>query len=183
MAETPSAPESGTRALSPLAQAAYVNLMMNVIGRGLVAISQTDREVHHELAVFPAGYTIQMRVIPNGPVFTVEVQPDGTLKLLKDFTGRATLGVFFKHMAHAFLVFSFQEGTARAFANDRMFVDGEISHAIRLVRCLNRMETLILPKFVAERAIKRYPDIRAGEKIGLATRIYGRLITNLIRSS
>ena len=168
---------------SPLAQAAYVNLMMNIIGRGLVAISQTDHDVHHELSAFPAGYTIQMRVIPNGPVFTVEVQADGTLKLLKDFSGRATLGVFFKHMAHAFLVFSFQEGTARAFANDRMFVDGEISHAIRLVRCLNRMETLILPRFVAERAIKQYPDIGSGEKVALAVRIYGRVVTNLIRGA
>ncbi|MFP5441415.1 MAG: hypothetical protein ACLGHJ_07985 [Gammaproteobacteria bacterium] len=167
----------------PGAAEAYVGLMMGVIGRGLVAISQTDHEVHHELAAFPAGYTIQMRVMPDGPQFTAQVQADGTLKLLKDFTGRATLGVFFKHVEHAMLVFSFQEGTARAFANDRMFVDGEISHAIRLVRCLNRMEALILPEFVAARAVKRYPDVRFGEKLGLATRIYGRLVANLVKGA
>lgn len=188
MTDTPAgnasaAPAAGSRALSPLAQAAYVQLMMGVIGRGLVALSQVDDEVKRELAALPAGYTIQMKVIPGGPAFTAEVQVDGTLKLLKDYPGRATLGIFFKHMAHAFMVVSFQEGTARAFANDRMFVDGEISHAIRLVRCLNRMEVLILPKFVAEKAVKRYPAIGTGAKVALAARIYGRLVTNLLKGA
>lgn len=168
----------------PSAQGAYVALMMGIIGRGLVSMSQVDDEIRRELAAFPAGYTICMKVMGNNaPSFAVEVQADGTLKLLKDFTGRATLNAIFKHMAHAFLVFSFQEGTARAFANDRLYVDGNISHAIRLVRCLNRMETVILPKLVAERAIKRYPHIRLGEKLSLATRTYGQLVVNLIKGA
>lgn len=168
-------------AQSPSAQKAYVTLMMGIIGRGLVSLSQVDSVVRHEVSGLPAGYTIRMTVMGAGPSFVVEVQQDGTLRLLKDFTGRATLNVVFKHMAHAFLVFSFQEGTARAFANDRMFVDGNLSHAIRVVRCLNRMEAIILPKLVAERAIKRYPQIRLGEKLSLATRTYGRLVANLIK--
>lgn len=165
----------------PVATRAYVALMMGVIGRGLVSMSQVDDVVRRELSALPVGYSICMKVMPGGPSFTVEVREDGELKLLKDFVGRATLTVVFKHVAHAFLVFSFQEGTARAFAHDRMYVDGNISHAIRLVRCLNRMETVILPKFVAEKAIKRYPHIRIGEKISLATRTYGRLVANLLK--
>ncbi|MCD6061495.1 MAG: hypothetical protein K0S16_1806, partial [Moraxellaceae bacterium] len=105
----------------------------------------------------------------------------GTLKLLKDFQGKPDLCARFKHLSHAFLVLSFQEGTARAFANDRIYVDGDVSHAIRLVRCLTRMEVLILPKLVAERAVKRYPDISVAEKLGLATRIYGRVATNFLK--
>lgn len=178
MAEPLAAPAGG-----PQAQKAYVALMMGVIGRGLVSLSQVDDEVRRELAAFPAGYTICMTVMHGGPSFAVEVQGDGTLRLLKDVTGRATLNAVFKHVTHAFLVFSFQEGTARAFANDRLYVDGNISHAIRLVRCLNRMETIILPRFVAERAIKRYPHIRLGDKLSLATRTYGQLVANLIKGA
>lgn len=162
-------------------QVAYVGLMMGVIGRGLVSMSQVDDVVRREISALPVGYTIRMTVMGTGPSFVVEVLDGGALRLRKDFQGRATLNVVFKHMAHAFLVFSFQEGTARAFANDRMFVDGNLSHAIRVVRCLNRMEAVILPKFVAERAIKRYPAIRIGEKISLATRTYGRLVGNLFK--
>ena len=178
MADTPASNTGGTGV-----QGAYVALMMGVIGRGLVSMSQVDDVVRREVSALPAGYTICMKVMHGGPSFVVEVQADGTLKLLKDFQERATLSAIFKHITHAFLVFSFQEGTARAFANDRLFVDGNISHAIRLVRCLNRMETVILPRFVAERAIKRYPHIRIGEKVSLASRTYGRLVANFIKGA
>ena len=178
MADSPTSNTGGTGM-----QGAYVALMMGVIGRSLVSLSQVDEVVRREISALPAGYTICMKVMHGGPSFAVEVQEDGTLRLLKDFQGRATLNAIFKHITHAFLVFSFQEGTARAFANDRLFVDGNISHAIRLVRCLNRMETIILPRFVAERAIKRYPQIRIGEKVSLAGRAYGRLVANFIKGA
>lgn len=165
----------------PDAEKLYVALMMGVVGRGLVSTSHADEEVRKEISTFPAGYTFQMMVMPKGPAFTTEVQADGTLRLLRDFNGKPDLCVRFKHMSHAFLVLSFQEGTARAFANDRMYVDGEVSHAIRMVRCLSRMEVLILPKLVAERAVKRYPAINLGEKINLAMRIYSRVATNFLK--
>ncbi len=165
----------------PDAERAYVNLMMGVVGRGLVSASQVDDVIRRETSAFPVGFVLQMKVMPAGPAFTAEVQADGTLKLLKDFAGKPDLCARFKHTSHAFLVLSFQEGTARAFANDRLYVDGDVSQAIRLVRCLTRMEVLILPKMVAERAVKRYPDIGAGEKLNLAARIYGRVVTNLLK--
>ena len=167
----------------PEAERLFVGLMMGVVGRGLVATSISDETVRKELTVFPAGYIFQMMVMPKGTSFTTEVQADHSLKLLKNFQGKPDLCVRFKHMAHAFLVLSFQEGTARAFANDRMFVDGEVSHAIRLVRCLSRMEVLILPKLVAERAVKRYPTIDLGVKINLAARIYGRVAANFLKGA
>jgi hypothetical protein len=34
---------------------------------------------------------------------------------------------------------------------------------------------------VAERAVKRYPDIALGEKLNLAARIYGRVVSNLLK--
>lgn len=157
----------------PTAQRAYVTLMMDVIGRGLTSASQIDPEIHEETKGLPQGMVIQMTVFPSGPNFTAQVQPDGSLALLKNFTGKAGLVIKFKHMSHAFLVFSFQEGTARAFANDRMLVDGDVSHAIRLVRCLNKMEALILPKLVANLAVKQYPQtLGFGEKVSTASKIY-----------
>ncbi|MBT9556305.1 MAG: SCP2 sterol-binding domain-containing protein [Myxococcales bacterium] len=155
--------------------------MMAVIGRGLVAASQTDEETRRELAAFTPGMIIAMKVIPAGPSFAVVLQADGTLKLLPDFDSRATLTVVFKHLAHAFLVFSFQESTTRAFANDRLYVDGDISQSVRLVRVLNRMEALILPQVIAEKAVKRYPAMAASGKLRAGARIYGRLARNFLK--
>ena len=125
-----------------------------------------------------------MVVLPSGPSFTAKVIAGGHLELVKDFNGKADLTVKFKHLSHAFLVFSFQEGTARAFANDRMVADGEVSHAIRLVRCLNKMEALILPKLLAELAVKQYPtELSLKEKLSGAANIYLKVAQSYFKRS
>ena len=174
------APETLARP-APWFRRAYVALMMAVIGRSLVAISRVDAKVRDELAPIAPGFVFRMTVLPDGPSFAVERTPDGVFALVKDHTQRADLTVIFKHLRHAFLVFSFQEGTARAFANDRMFVDGQVSVAVRIVRVLDRMEAVILPKFIARRALKRYPRIALADKLALATKAYGVTALNLLR--
>ena len=161
-------------------QRVYVIAMMDVIGRGLVSTNAVDPEVQKEIAQFPANFVIQMKVLPSGPSFTLRVNDDHSLTMLRDFAGKPDLAVKFKHISHAFLVFSFQEGTARAFANDRMIADGDVSHAIRLVRCLNRMEALILPAAVAKLAVKRYPALSLPEKAVTAARIYTLVARNFV---
>lgn len=162
------------------AQKAYVTAMMKIVGGGLAATSQVDETVRRELAAFPPGYQVCMTVYPSGPDFFLRVGENGRSEVISAPVGKPDLTIRFKHMAHAFLVFSFQEGTAQAFANDRMVADGTVSHAIRLVRCLNRMETLILPKLVAERAVKRYDAPALLDKVGMAARIYGLVAKSFI---
>lgn len=54
-----------------------------------------------------------------------------------------------------------------------MIADGDVSAAIRLVRCLNKMESLILPKLVASLAVKEYPtELTLKEKFNQAANIY-----------
>ncbi|XID75754.1 hypothetical protein ACF3NA_04255 [Alkanindiges sp. WGS2144] len=170
--------------LLPAAQRAYVSLMMDVIGRGLTSASQVDPEIHNETKGFPVGFVVRMTVFPHGPSFTSQSQSDGSLQLLKNFAGKPDLTITFKHLSHAFLVFSFQEGTARAFANDRMVADGDLSYAIRLVRCLNKMEALILPKMVAKLAVKQYPqDLTLPQKLNLASKIYLKVAQTYLKGN
>ena len=102
------------------AQKAYVATMMQIVGRGLAATSRVDAAVQAELAAFPAGYQICMTVHPSGPSFFLRMQDGGVASLVSAPVGKPDLTIRFKHLSHAFLVFSFQEGTAQAFANDRM---------------------------------------------------------------
>lgn len=157
------------------AQRAYVALMMTVISRGLCAASINDDEVRSEVARFAPGYRIVMTVFPDGPRFALSVSDDHRF-VRGDFSeAEADLVIRFKHISHAYLVFTFQEGTARAFANDRMVADGDISDSIRLVRCLNRMEALILPGLVARRAVKEYRPLPLTQKLRTAGGIYARV--------
>ena len=115
-----------TKSVKPALQLVYVKLMMDVIGRGLVMASQVDEEVKQEVAKFPVGFVLSMNVFPHGPAFIAKVTPDHQLELLHSVENKPDLTITFKHLSHAFLVFSFQESTAQAFAHDRMIADGDV---------------------------------------------------------
>ena len=163
-------------------QSLYVHIMLFVMGRALVAVTRIDEEAREEAKGFRDGYTIRMCVGYNGPGFTIKKQADGTFALANDVTD-ADLTARFKHIVHAFLSLSFQEGVTRAFANDRIVVDGDISSSIRLIRILNKLQSLILPKFIASVAVKRYIDVGLFEKITKTLRIYGSVTKQLIFGS
>ena len=160
----------------------YVVLMMDVIGRSLEAASQVDERIQNEVRHLPDGLMFEMKVMPDGPALVLQKTGVAGLKYLGNRPPRKPDVVMkFKHLTNAFLVFSFQEATARAFANDRILLDGEIAYAMKLVRCLNRMESLILPKIIAERALKRYPTLSLPEKMLGGARIYTQVAKNFIR--
>jgi|TARA_Y100000589_G_scaffold115043_2_gene109159 hypothetical protein len=163
----------------------YVELMFQVMGRALQAVSEVDETVRREARALPAGLLFEMMVMPDGPRLVVEHTGDGHFLYHGSQAPRAVdLSIQFKHIAHAFLVLSFREKTAVAFANDRMLVDGEISQAVRMTRVLNRLESFILPKLVAQRAVKEYPkELRLPEKLLSAARIYLRIVTHLFQTA
>jgi len=173
-----------TKSVKPALQQAYVKLMMDVIGRGLVMASQVDEEIKKEIAQFPANFSLSMQVFPHGPAFIARVTEEKQLELVKSMDTAPDLTITFKHLHHAFLVFSFQESTSQAFAHDRMIADGDISYAIRLVRCLNKMEALILPKMVAQLAVKEYPsNLSLKEKLTEASSIYLKIAQSYLKRS
>ncbi|WP_323752594.1 hypothetical protein [Marinobacter sp.] len=162
----------------------YVGLMFQVMGRALQAISEVDEITRSETRLLPPGFLFEMQVMPAGPKMIVEHTGDGHLCFHGDHAPRPIdLSIQFKHMAHAFLVLSFQEKTAVAFANDRMLVDGDLGLAIRMTRVLNRLESFILPKLIAERAVKEYPaGLKFPSKLLNAARIYLKVATNLVET-
>lgn len=173
-----------TQSVKPTLQQAYVKLMMDVIGRSLVMASQVDPEIQQEVAKFPLNFTLSMTVFPHGPAFIARVNDEQQLELVSQMEVKPDLTITFKHLQHAFLVFSFQESTAQAFANDRMIADGDVAHAIRLVRCLNKLEALILPKTLASLAIKQYPDqLGLKEKLSEAANIYFKVAQSYLKRS
>lgn len=170
--------------VKPALEQAYVKLMLDVIGRGLAMASQVDDEIRQDVAKFPVGFTVSMAVFNSDAAFIAQVNPQHHLELIDHVPTKPDLTITFKHLHHAFLVFSFQESTAQAFANDRMIADGDLGHAIRLVRCLNKMEALILPKLVAEMAIKAYPQqLSLKEKLTGAANIYLKVAQSYIKGS
>lgn len=175
--------ENLTRSAALRGRRQYVQTMFRFMGRALEAISQGDQKAIEEARVLPDGFVFQMMVLPSGPSMVLEHTGKGTLRYLGSrYDGRIDLSIRFKHMAHAFLVLSFQEKTTEAFANDRMVVDGDIGFGVRMTRILNRLEAIILPRLIASRAVKEYPeDLGLFEKLPGAIGIYRRVATSILR--
>ncbi|MBK1874426.1 MULTISPECIES: hypothetical protein [Marinobacter] len=173
--------------IQPMASQAkrlYVELMFQVMGRALQAVSEVDSEVQGEARVLPEGFLFEMMVMPEGSRLIVEHIGNGRFHYHGDSAPRPVdVSIKFKHLTHAFLVLSFQEKTSVAFANDRMLVDGDVSYAVRMTRVLNRLEAFILPKIIAERAVKEYPaNLHLPEKLISAAQIYLKVATHFVQT-
>lgn len=175
--------ESLSRSAARKARRQYVGLMFRFMGHALEAISRFDKCVIDEARGMPDGLVFEMTVMPSGPSLAVEHTGGGTLRYLGSrYEGPVDLSIRFKHLAHAFLVLSFQEKTVEAFANDRMVVDGDIALAVRMTRILNRLEAIILPRLIARRAIKEYPaELGLVEKVPGAIGVYRRVAFSMLR--
>jgi len=154
---------------------AYVSTMMRIVGRGLAIGSRVDSEIARELSHLPVEMTIAMRVYPNGPCCFLQRTHDDLAYLGVRDSGTADMEIIFKHLQHAWLLYTFQENTPVAFARNRIVLDGEVAHATVFNRCLARLLSLILPRVIARRAVKRYPAIALRDKLFLAASIYLRL--------
>ncbi len=161
------------------AQLVYVRIMLWLVGRLLQSASRVDPVIRAEVSTLPADFAFAMRLHSGAAGLVMAREGERLRHVPARRAPHPSLVFEFKHVTHAFLVLGFVEGTARAFANDRMTLGGDVAMAMRIVRCLNRMEVLVLPKFVARRAVKQYPDVGLGTRLGLAARIYGRLIIEL----
>jgi len=161
----------------------YTAVMMRIVGWGLRAMSRVDPVVRAEAAGFPDGMMIAMTTLPDGPSLVLQKTPAGHLRYLGGRLPAEGLGlaIRFKHLDYAFRVFAFIESTPTAFARARMVVDGDLASGIRLVRCMYRLEALLMPRFIAARGMKRYPeDLGLGYKLGMNLKIYGRIALDLV---
>jgi hypothetical protein len=163
----------------------YVAVMMRIVGWGLQAMSRVDPVVRAEAAGFADDMIIAMTTMPDGPGMVLQKMPDGRLRYLGSRRPENTdLTIRFKHLDYSFRVLAFIESTPVAFARARMVVDGDLSASIRLVRCMYRLEALLMPRFIAARGMKRYPaDLGLGFKLGMNARIYGRMALDRVSRS
>jgi hypothetical protein len=162
-------------------QRAYVAFMFDVLGRLLAAGSQADRAVQRELNTFPEGYCVAfavlgerlgVRIVRRGERFVVEPPSER----------RPDLQIIFKHVTHAFALLSFRESTPRAFANGRMVTDGDVALTMRFVRCLDRVQGVMLPNFIAARALKSLPRLRRLERLRLTVAMTREIVASYFRS-
>jgi len=64
-----------------------------------------------------------------------------------------------KSVQAAWLLFSFQESTCRSEASGRLTARGDLSLVCTFIRLMDKVEILLLPKFIARRAVKKWEKV------------------------
>jgi hypothetical protein len=156
---------------------AIIKIAFFVLGRAFQSAARVDKQIRREIEEWPEGFSLMIQVLPNGPRMALAKDERGHLRHRRRQAGgpnedKADLIVFFKNLECAFLLFSAQISTAQAYAEHRISVKGELPMAMALVRCINIVETYLLPGPVARRMVKRLPSIPAVQRCAVRLLIY-----------
>jgi hypothetical protein len=160
----------------------YLRIMLWVVGRAIQVGARIDRDIRNEFDALPEDFAFSLGVYPDGPCMVMAKDEIGAVRYLgsKRNGRQIPLRISMRNLEAAMLVFTFRESTAMAFARNRFFVDGGIPAALAVVRVLNRIETYLLPGFVARLAVKRYPswtELPTGKRLLGRAALYLGLIT------
>lgn len=141
-----------------------------VLGRGLVAAARLDERVRAEVAGWPDGTIVTLRIAPFGPQVSWRVAA-GVLEHLGGGAADADLLVTFKSVDDALPLLLGMQGILAAFAEHRAIVRGDLAVAMSLVRCLHIVEGYLFPDIMTRRILPHPAERRAGH-----LRAYGTLV-------
>lgn len=138
----------------------YVAVMLWIVGRAIQAAYRVDKEVKEEFDRLDNDFMMHLHVLPSGPGMIVGKDKKGSVKYMgwNPAGKKITLDMKIKNIEAAILMFTFQESTCVASANNRLAVSGNVPDTMAFIRILNIVETYLLPKLITSFAVKRYPS-------------------------
>jgi hypothetical protein len=154
----------------------YVSLLLFIFGRAFQAVSKVDPVAKQEFDNMPSNFMLDLCVAPNGPHMIVGKDKDGRIRYYgwNPKGKRITLSMRIKHLEAAILMFTFQESSCTATARDRLIVEGDLPVASGVLRIMDLLEVLLLPKFIARLGVKRYPNRM---QMSLGRKLRSRILT------
>jgi len=105
------------------------------------------------------NFSFRLGVWPNGPSVAFN-RKDDRLKKIPDRKRTVAMTVYLKSIEAAWLLFSFQESTCQSEANNRLAVIGDLPHTCTFIRLMDKVEILLLPGFIAKKAVKKWEKVR-----------------------
>ncbi|MEE4363311.1 MAG: hypothetical protein V2J08_05220 [Desulfotignum sp.] len=154
----------------------YLSCLLWFFGRAVQAAARVDDGVKSEFAAMPDNFTFCLGAFPSGPYMVVGKDARGRVRHLGScIAGRTIhLHLMFKSPALLFRVFAFQESTSVANARNRLYVHGDVPQACAVVRIMDMIQVFLLPKFLAKRAVKRYPAWSLKRRTLVRAQVYVR---------
>ena len=135
-----------------------------------VSLSHFNKGLQEELNAWEDGYTIQLKVLPNGPAIAFE-KVDGKLQTISPNKNHYSLVVVFKTEEIAYRIITTQNSVPQAFTQNRLMVYGSTADSMILIRILNIVQAYLFPPILSKRILKRVPKFNLSQHIG-RVRVY-----------
>ena len=140
------------------------------LGRGAESASRFNKGLQEEAKVWDEGYTIMLKVAPNGRELWLRKYGD-RLKWIKHQDTDADLIVIFKNLDTAFRIITTLSNVHTAFTQNRIMVYGDVAQSMVLIRILNIVQAYLFPPFLSKNVLKRVPKFSFGQHLG-RVRVY-----------
>lgn len=127
-------------------------VVLFVLARALDVLAQRDAQVRREVAALGDGFTMRLEAGPGGPRLCVRLE-NGRVRRVKD--ARADVTIAMKSLDAAFLLMTGVIGVAQAYAQHRFTLQGDITRAMPVVRCVDIAERYLFPWAWARRILRR----------------------------
>ena len=133
--------------------------------QAIVSVSHFNEEVKTELNYFKEGYSIQLKVLPNGPKIAFEKHRN-QLKTISVNKENYDLVIIFKTKEIAYRIMTTLSNVPKAFTQNRLMVYGNVADSMVLIRIMNIVQAYLFPPILSKRVLKRVPKFGLGQHIG-----------------
>lgn len=141
------------------------------LGKGMQSASHFDEDFIAAMADFHEGFIFQMVVHPVGPAVVLKKTRGRFVFMGLRAVSYADLTVTVKNMDTAFMMIVTLIGAAEAFAEHRLSVSGDISHGIKITKCMNIVQFYLFPKILSKNILRTVPELTFKRLLG-RVRIY-----------
>jgi len=136
----------------------YCTIVLAVLNWFIPAVTCRKESVRDDVESFPADFSFRLGVWPDGPSMAFR-REGGCLRKIGS-RKPVDMTINLKSIDAAWLLFSFQESTAQSEANNRLTVTGSTAESCNFIRLMDKTEILLLPKFLAVKAVKKWEKVK-----------------------
>lgn len=146
-------------------------IVLFFLGRGIQTLYQNDTIVHHEIENWKENFVIQITTENHDINWKIQ-KKDG--KIIRVSEEKEDLSISFKSVDILFRLVTGRLGVAKAYAQHRFLLKGEIKDAMSFVRVIDRTEGYLFPRFMTKGILKEIPKREKS-----IWEVYGRLLLHV----
>lgn len=158
----------------------FLARILGLAGRLMRAAAEVDPVVRDETESLPRGTTVRIQAGAKGPAAVWRRAREGLIITPVNDVGEANVTVTFPSVDDALKVFTLQESPFKSYEDGRMRIEGDAGLAFALLRCLFRLEDVLVPGWLARTLGLFESSVWRDERRAAARRIIGRFLTNLV---